>query len=118
MEIRSLMINIYSYNESDFKAVFSFEGWKIGLLRYSDRFSHIGIWERHTQTAEVFVLMSGTAELYIKSNQNIISEKMEANKVYEVPKGEWHHIVVSKDATVLVIENSDTSKDNTEKQYD
>jgi len=35
---------------------------------------------------------------------------MEKSTVYNVPKNEWYHIVVSLDATVMVVENSDTSK--------
>ena len=41
---------------------------------------------------------------------------MEQGVVYNVKKGEWHHIVVSEDAAVLVAENSDTGPDNTEKR--
>ena len=37
--------------------------------------------------------------------------------VYNIPKGEWHHITVSDDITVMVVENSDTSPENTEKRY-
>lgn len=40
---------------------------------------------------------------------------MEIGTVYNVPAMEWHHIVVSGDATVMVVEDSDTSKENTEK---
>ena len=42
---------------------------------------------------------------------------MEKCKVYNVKKGLWHHIVVSEDATVLVVENSNTTKENTERKY-
>ncbi len=108
------MIEIYDYTDEDFRAVMQFEGWKIGLLRYSDRFSKCGVLERHLLTDEVFVLLSGSATLYEKSD-TIRSYPMETNKVYNVPKGVWHHIVVSPDATVLVVENANTAKDNTEK---
>ena len=40
---------------------------------------------------------------------------MESGIIYNVPKGEWHHIVVSEDALVMVVEDSDTSKENTER---
>ena len=39
---------------------------------------------------------------------------MEPCKIYNVPQGTWHHIVVSEDVAVLVVENSDISKDNTD----
>lgn len=108
----------YSYNGEDFKAVLTTKFWKIGLLRFSERFSKLCVWERHLETDEAFVLLNGSAELYIKNSDDAIqSTEMESGAVYNVPKGEWHHIVVSEDALVLVAENSDTSKENTEKSF-
>lgn len=115
-------MNTYSYSGEDFKAVFTSDSWKIGILRFSERFSRLCVWERHLKTPEVFVLLGGSAVLYIKAEDESVSQTpMKLNTVYEVPKAEWHHIVVSEDACVLVVENSDTSKENTEKvilQYD
>lgn len=110
------MIGVYAYAGTDFHTVFVSGDWKIGLLRYSERFAKPGVWERHLQTDEVFVLLSGTASLYEKQKETIHSITMEPNKVYNIPKGVWHHIVVSEDATVLVVENSNTSKENTQKE--
>ena len=104
-------MEIFDYTGEDFKAVTSFEGWKIGILRYSDRFSDFKVKERHLKTDECFVLLEGSATLY----ENDTPYPMQKCKVYNVKKGVWHHIVVSPDATVLVIENSNTSKDNTER---
>ena len=42
---------------------------------------------------------------------------MKQGDVYTVPAAVWHHIVVSEDASVLVVENRNTSKENTEKKY-
>lgn len=106
-------MEILDFCGEDFKAVLEFEGWKIGLLRYSERFSDFKVMERHLQTDEAFVLLDGEATLYEEEN----SYEMKKCKVYNVKKGLWHHIVVSKNATVLVIENSNTSKDNTERKY-
>ncbi len=109
------MIEIYDYTGDDFKAVMQYEGWKIGLLRHSERFSRLGGFERHMLTDEVFVLLSGSATLYTKE-EALETYPMEKNKVYNIPKTVWHHIVVSEDATVLVVENANTTKDNTEKK--
>lgn len=105
-------MEIFDYEGEDFKAVMQFEGWKIGFLRYSERFSDFKILERHTQTDEAFVLLEGDAVIY----ENTESVKMEKRKLYNIKKGTWHHIVVSRDATVMVIENSNTSKENTERK--
>lgn len=99
----------------DFKAVFTNENFKIGLLRYSERFSSLSCFERHFLTDEAFALLSGNAIFYIKDGEEIKEYKMEKNKVYVALKNEWHHIVVSPDATVIVLENADTTKENTEK---
>lgn len=106
-------MEILSFNGKDFKAVLQFEGWKIGILRYSERFSDYKVAERHLETDEAFVLLEGDATLYEEGS----TYKMEKCKVYNVKKGLWHHIVVSEDATVLVIENSNTTKENTERKY-
>lgn len=96
-----------------FRVLKEFEGWKIGYLRYNERFSKFAEMERHLETDEVFVLLEGTATLYTEDEECC----MVKNVLYNIPKGVWHHIVVSEDATVLVVENSNTTKDNTEKKW-
>lgn len=96
-----------------FQVLKQFEGWKIGYLRYDDRFSKFDQLERHLETDEVFVLLEGEATLYTEEESCV----MEKSVLYNIPKGVWHHIVVSEDATVLVVENSNTTKDNTEKKW-
>ena len=86
--------------------------WKVAYLGYCERFGSLTGMERHLETDEVFVLLRGQATLYVEES----CEEMERGIVYNVKKGEWHHIVVSPDAAVLVIENSDTTPDNTEKR--
>ena len=106
----------YSYNGEDFKAVLTTTDWKIGLLRFSERFSKFSVLERHLITDEAFVLLYGNADLYIKGeDEKVQIIPMESGIIYNVPKGEWHHIVVSEDALVMVVEDSDTSKENTER---
>ncbi len=110
------MIDILKFEGEDFKAVCEFEGWKIGLLRYSERFSDFKILERHNLTDEAFVLIEGSATIYLSGGKGEITEYiMDKNAVYNIHKGVWHHIVVSEEATVLVVENSNTSKENTER---
>ena len=104
-------IETLTYEDPGFRVLKQFEGWKIGILRYNDRFSKLSELERHLKTDEVFVLLEGSATLYAEKEKCV----MRKGVLYNIPKGVWHHIVVSEDATVMVVENSDTSKDNTEK---
>ncbi len=39
---------------------------------------------------------------------------MEMGKIYNVKPSTWHTIVVSRDASVLIVENGDTGRDNSE----
>lgn len=105
-------VEILRFAGSDFQVMTQFEGWKIGFLRSSERFSSCCQMERHLLSDEVFVLLEGSAVLYVEDHKIL----METSTVYNVKKGVWHHIVVSEDATVLVVENSSTSRDNTQKK--
>ncbi len=93
----------------------SFEGWRIGLLRYGEKFSKFSMLERHNHTKEAFMLVDGEATLYTADKELKTAEyKMEKGTLYSVDVGEWHHIVVSEDALVIVVENSDTSAENSD----
>jgi mannose-6-phosphate isomerase-like protein (cupin superfamily) len=107
------MIDVYSYEDQGFRALLSSDGWRVGMLRHSVRFSAFTEMERHLTSDEAFILLAGTATLYAEAERVV----MEPCKIYNVPQGTWHHIVVSEDVAVLVVENSDISKDNTEKKF-
>ena len=105
-------VEISRFTGDGFRVMTRFEGWKIGLLRSNERFSAFTRMERHLLSDEVFVLLEGSAMLYVEDEKI----PMETCALYNVKKGAWHHIVVSEDATVLVVENSNTDRDNTEKR--
>lgn len=92
-----------------------FEGWLVGFITYGKKFSEFSTLERHNQTDEVFMLVKGEATLYVADKDIKVTEyKMEQGALYKVAKGEWHHIVVSRDALAIVVENSDTSSENSD----
>ena len=107
------MIEKHTFNGEDFQVAMEFENWKIGLLRFSKRFSVFDRLERHLLTDEAFILLDGKATLYT-DKESVVMQK---NTVYNIPKAEWHHIVVSEDATVMVVENSSTCDENTEIKF-
>lgn len=106
------MIRVSRHTAEGFRVMAEYGGWKVGMLRYNERFSCLKEMERHLLTDEIFVLLSGTATLYTDSQ----SLEMEQGSIYNIPAGVWHHIVVSEDANVLVVENRDTSIENTQKK--
>ena len=111
MEVRQIIVN--SHDDEGFKVIHEYGEWKVGILNYNERFSKFKELENHTLTDEVFILVSGSATLYTESEK----VEMKISKSYTVPANVWHHIVVSKDAKVIVIENKNTSKDNTLKKF-
>ena len=58
------------------------------------------------------MLLKGNAVIYEEDEVYT----MEPNKVYNVKKGLWHHLVLSEDAEVLVVENSSTARENSERR--
>lgn len=104
-------MEILTFQGEGFQVLKESDEWKIGFLRWNERFSQCLEMERHLETEEAFVLLSGNAVLLTDA-----AYPMKPEKVYVVPRGEWHHIVVSKDALVLVVENRATSRENTEKK--
>ena len=74
--------------------------------------------ERHTQTDEVFVLLNGQATLILGGNgpkvESIYQQVMEQGKLYNVKQNAWHTILLSRDASILIVENQDTGEENTE----
>lgn len=105
-------MEVIPFAPQQWQVAVQFEGWKVAYLGYCERFASLTGMERHMLTDEVFVLLRGSAKLYV---ENTVID-MIPGVVYNVSKGEWHHIVVSTDAAVLVIESSNTSRDNTERR--
>ena len=68
--------------------------------------------ERHNETDEVFILLEGSASLFMGEDaREVVMEKFLS---YVVKKSAWHNIVVSEDARVLIVENKNTGKHNSE----
>ena len=102
---------VYEYNGIGYERTMNFEGWRVAILNHEERFDKITKLERHALTDEVFVLLKGTATLIL--GEELIKEELEPYKIYNVKKDVWHALKVSLDAKVLIVENHNTSLDNT-----
>jgi ureidoglycolate hydrolase len=118
----SIYVEELTHNGEGYKPLVDYSGWRVAILNHAERFdyrlSKQRKLERHNETDEVFVLLKGKAVLVIGGNGetagNIDFITMMPNVLYNVKKAVWHHIYVSTDASVLIVENSDTGKHNTE----
>ncbi len=101
-------------NGSGFDLLHTFEGWKVAFITCAEQYGELKIVKRHTQTDEAFVLVKGEATLFTADDEPLQTTVLETEKLYVVKKNTWHHLQVSEDALLVVIENSDTTKENTE----
>ena len=76
--------------------------------------------QKHDETDEVFVLLEGDFTLFLGGNGEHIGEieaiKLEPLKLYNVKKGTYHTHTPEKNSTVLIVENVDTTDDNSPKE--
>ena len=110
-------LEIIENNGERFNIAMSYGDWRVAYLNYAEshKEGNIEFLEKHLETDEVFVLMSGKATLLI--GKECARIEMEPCKVYNVKKGVWHNIILSEDAKILLVENKDTSKENSEYLY-
>ena len=102
-------------NGNGFDTLHTFEGWKTAFITSAPQYGQLKVWKRHLCTDETFILLKGNATIYtLDENGKTVETPMQAEKLYVVEKATWHHVQVSNDALLFVVENSDTSKENTE----
>lgn len=121
--MNSHLLEVSEYNAAGYAPVVDFQTWRVAMLNYIDELEpdQIDNFQCHSETDEVFVLLSGKcilfcAELDEKNNiVDIISWDMEINKTYNIKRGIYHTHTLSEDAKVLIVENRDTDDSNSPK---
>ena len=108
-------LEIFEYEGEGYQRTMHFENWRVAIANHTQKFDRLGCThlERHLLTDEVFVLLKGDAVLV--TGLECTETKMEIGKVYNVKQGAWHAIYMEKDAKVLIVENHDTCRDNSER---
>ncbi|NTV13026.1 MAG: hypothetical protein HGA96_03695 [Desulfobulbaceae bacterium] len=95
-----------------------FEAWRVAILNFATdlRVENITRMQRHNETDEVFVLLQGRCILFLGEGEETVTavhaQELEPRRLYNVKKAVWHHHTLSEDAMVLVVENRDTTYDN------
>lgn len=120
MPVNKNLLEVSEFNGPGYKPLIDFSAWRVAILNYLEEIhpENISTFERHNLTDEVFVLLRGAGILFLGDGsqhvENIYSQKMESGKLYNVKKNTWHSIVLSRDGSVLIVENQNTSRDNTD----
>lgn len=111
-------IKAYAFDGEGMTRVFENKKWMVGIKNWKpmNDISGIDRLERHHETDELFVLISGTCTLlYANEGENgldIGCVKMEQGKVYSIPAGLWHNTVTEKSSKLVLIEDSVTCAQN------
>jgi len=114
------LLQIRDFQGEGFQPLVTSTAWRVAMLRYMDRIhpARIDNLERHLLTDEVFVLVQGRGVLILGNNgsqaDGLIPQEMEIGVVYNIRANTWHTVLLSPDAAVLIVENSDTGEENTE----
>ena len=114
------LLEIRDYDGAGFKPLVNFGNWRVAILRYMDELhaDRIDSMERHTETDEVFVLLCGRGTLILGGNgskcKGALSQPMVVGRIYNVKRLAWHTVLLSADASVLLMENHDTDAHNSE----
>ncbi len=108
-------IEIYEAAKEGYETKLKYGAWRIGLITPAERFTNITYLERHDLTDEAFILLNGAATLlHLDGEERLHSYEMEIGKIYNVPVGGWHNVRIEPDSLVMVVENAETSKENSE----
>jgi len=114
------MIEVREFTGPGYQPVIDFGTWRVATLNYVDEIhpKRIEKVERHNETDEVFVLIKGQGILFLGEGERrpkkIHSLLMQTGKIYNVKRNIWHTIVLSRTGTVLIVENRNTSKENSD----
>lgn len=114
------LLEICEFTGIGYKPLIDYGTWRVAILRYIDELipENIERVERHNETDEVFVLLAGQAVLFMGEGNLEVTAlyplMMEPLKMYNVKRGAWHCTVLSRDASILLVENRDTGSANTD----
>jgi len=114
------LLEIWEYSGEGFKPLVSFGDWRVAILNFLDGVlpENNTRMERHMETDEIFVLTRGKGVLLIGGNgaglDGVDPQEMKIGTLYNVRRGTWHTILLSRDASVLLVEQADTGEHNSE----
>ncbi len=108
-------VEIIKAKKEGYETVLKYEAWRIGLIKPAERFSNITYLERHLLTDEAFILLEGHATLiHMDDAETVETYEMQSGVIYNIPQANWHAVKLDADALVMVVENADTARENSE----
>lgn len=118
MSVPETLVEIREYTGVGYRPLVDFGAWRMAVLRAIDELlpEKLATMQRHLETDEVFVLLAGRCILFLGEGADSVTAiqavDMEPLKLYNIKRGAWHTHTLSAEATVLIVENVDTTADN------
>lgn len=112
------LLETHQHEREGYRPLVDFQNWRVAILNFSPELlpEHLTRMQRHNETDEVFVLLAGRCILFVGEGEETVSrihaEDLQPGLVYNVKRAVWHTHTLSRDAKVLVVENRDTTYDN------
>jgi len=113
-----MSVEVKEFSGEGMNRVYENQKWMVGIKNWkpANDISGIDCLERHNETDELFVLLSGRCTLVYADengqNLDLSAVEMEPFKVYNIPVGLWHNTVTTKDTKLVLIEDSATGMNN------
>ena len=110
------MIETYYHDKEGYNPFLIREGWQVAQLNHVAKhgLADIDQIEVHRATDEVFILFKGEAVLIAAKpdDKDVHFEcvKMKPGVTYNIPAGTWHNIAMDPEVKIIIVEKSDTHK--------
>lgn len=115
MEIAS-----YEFTGEGMRRIYENEKWTVGIKNWkpANDITGLDMLERHNETDELFVLLSGSCTLIsAEETENgwaFDRVEMQPGRVYNIPRTLWHNTITQKDTKMILIEDSNTGESNSD----
>lgn len=116
--ISEKLLEVREHTGNGYLPLVDFATWRVAVLNFADdlRVENLARMQRHNETDEVFVLLKGRCILFVGEGDEEVTAihamDLSPHQLYNVKRAVWHHHTLSEDAMVLVVENRDTTYDN------
>lgn len=114
-------IQLYTHEKEGFLRKYENSQWCVALKNHAETNGEEAVahLEKHLYSDEIFILLQGKCTIIsaVQKNGELEFEfiDMESGTIYMIPKKLWHNTITYESAKLVVIENSDTSSENSER---
>ncbi|MGE0074084.1 MAG: hypothetical protein AB7S52_02550 [Sphaerochaetaceae bacterium] len=119
--MKHTMVESKQFDGDGLQLVYDQGEWVIGIKNYkkANDISTLRTLERHNETDESFVLLTGACTLLCYDDTLPLASAvelvaMQEHTVYTIPKGVWHTTIMVPEAKMILLERSGTSMENSE----